>query len=260
MIIYHSNGTGEEMGLIAQSYGSLQDKVFQPRRGVLVALNVEIGIADHIGQQESLDLLERTVILPFLGEVARTVQAVAIRPLLHRLFPIGPEQPHAVTIAFLAAQLIGDFEQNRGGRPSIVRPNVSRVAQRVIRVVVARNDYDAVLRARILGDDIADWEFPLRRVGGEAVVFDLVTLEMGNDVLLQLFMIGAADRARSEGHNFLNVLHGARGIHGKSRSDVRRSFIRSAHYARHRFVVADRGIRIPCLYRVVVAVAGKKRQ
>ena len=94
---------------------------------------------------------------------------------------------------------------------------------------MARNDYDALLRARVLGDDIADWKFPLRRVGGEAVVFDLVTLKMGNDVLLQLLMIGAADRARPEGHNFFNVLHGARGIHGRSRSDARISFIRSVH-------------------------------
>src|SRR5580658_5469812 len=121
-----------EMGLVAQSLGGGVDEIEQPGSTIGIAVDVEVGVADHVHYQQRFNLLERAVFLPFLGKMAGTVNAVGVGPCLHGFFAIGPDQPDAVAIALLtrspAAQLIGEFEQNGGGRAAVVGAYVSSIA------------------------------------------------------------------------------------------------------------------------------------
>ncbi len=179
-----------------------------------VAVNVEVGVADHVGQQECLDVLERAVLLPFVGEVADAVEAVGGGPILDCFFAVGPQEPDAVAFALFAAQLVGQFEQDGSGRAAVVGADVAGVAQRIVGVVVAGDDDDAFARAGKFGDYISYGKLAFGSVGGEGVVFDLVVLEVGQDVIFQLLVIRAADRAGAEGYDLAGVLHGASGVEG----------------------------------------------
>ena len=48
VIVFHGDGAAEKMGLVAQSSGSLEYQLFQPRGRVHVLVNVEVGIGDHV--------------------------------------------------------------------------------------------------------------------------------------------------------------------------------------------------------------------
>ncbi len=100
-------------------------------------------------------------------------------PVLDRFFAIGPQQPHAVAVALLAAQLVGQFEQDGGRRAAVVGAYVAGIAQRIVGVVVAGDHDHAVARTGKLGDDVAHRKFAFGGVGGEGVVFDLVVLQVG---------------------------------------------------------------------------------
>src|SRR5208283_2119848 len=142
---------GVEVGLIAFALGGRVDEVEQPGRALGVALNVQIGVADHIHNHERFDLLQRAIFLPFFGQMAGAVDAVGVAPGLHGFFAVGPDQPDAVAIALLIAQsdaqLVGVFKQDGGRRSAVVGAHVSDIAQRVVGVVVAHDDDDAVFRA-----------------------------------------------------------------------------------------------------------------
>src|SRR5271169_664494 len=71
------------------------------------------------------------------------------------------------------------------------------------------DDDDPVFRPGKLGDDVMDGKLAFRSVDGERVVFDRVALQVGCDVILDLLVIGAADRPRAEGYDFFHVLEGA---------------------------------------------------
>src|ERR1017187_7420159 len=105
--------------------------------------------------------------------MAGAVNAVSVGPGLNRFFPVGPDQPDAVAIALFLAQLVGEFEQDGGGRSAIVGAYVSGIAQRVVGVVVAEDDDDAVFCAGKFGDDIAYRELPFWGVGGKSIIFHL---------------------------------------------------------------------------------------
>ena len=82
-------------------------------------IDVQIGIANHVGEQECLDFLQRSVGLPFVREMRDAVKAVVhelhFRVGNHGFFGVVPHQPDAVSVASLAAQLIGYFKQKRAG-------------------------------------------------------------------------------------------------------------------------------------------------
>ena len=101
VIVFHRDGSAEEVRLVAHTGRGLVDQIFQPRSGLLVAFNVQVGVPDHVFQEERLYLLQRSILLPYFGQVARAVNAVGIGPVLDRLFPIGPQQPNAVAIPLL---------------------------------------------------------------------------------------------------------------------------------------------------------------
>src|SRR6266851_9287065 len=82
------------------------------------------------------------------------------------------------------------------------------------------NYNDALFRSRKLGDDVMDGELALGRVSCECILFDCVVLEMGEDVVFNFFVIGAAKRTRAEGHDLFYVLKGAVGIECRRRTIV----------------------------------------
>ena len=111
MVIVHGHGSREEMRLIAQPGGRLIDHGFEPCCRIRIMLDVEIGISDHIGQEESFDFLQGSVGFPFFLEVTDTVEAVLEeRHLggvgLYRLLGVVPYQPDAVAVARPAAALV----------------------------------------------------------------------------------------------------------------------------------------------------------
>ena len=134
--------------------------------------------------------------------------------VLHGFFAVGPNQPDAVAIAGFcaAAELVGEFEQDGGGRAAVVGADETGVAQRVIGVVVAEDGDDAIFFAGKLRDDVADGELPFHRVGGKGVVFDLIAFQVIENVVLQLLVILVAHVALAEGGDFAGVLEGALGV------------------------------------------------
>src|SRR6266849_3994448 len=216
---------GVEVGLIPQALGGGVDEIEQPGSAVGVADDVEVGVGDHVHYQERFDLLQRAVFFPFLGEMARAVKTISAGPSLDRFFAVGPDEPNAAAIAFFAAQLVGVFEQDGGGRAAIVGADVSGIAQRVVGVVVAEDDDDAVSSAGKFGDDVADGKLPFHGVGGKGVVFyliafEVVVLEVIKDVALEFLVILAAHVARAESGDLAGVLDGPFGIDVRERGVV----------------------------------------
>src|ERR1039458_796361 len=216
VIVFYGALAGVEVGLVASSLGGGVDEIEQPGSAIGVAVDVEIGIADHVHYHERFYLLERAFFFPFLGQMAGAVETVGVGPLPHRFFAISPDEPDAVAIALFsrspAAQLVGVFEQDGGGRAAVVGADVSDIAQRVVGVVVAEDSDDAIFCAGKFSDDVVDREVAFYGVGGKGVVFDLIAFEVVDDVALQLFVILAAHVARAEGGDLARVLEGAFGI------------------------------------------------
>src|SRR5580700_2747790 len=96
------------------------------------------------------------------------------------------------------------------------------MAERVIRVVMAGDDDDAIFGPGKLGDDVVDGQLAFGCVGGEGVVLYLVALEMGEQVVLDLLVICAANRPRTEGYDLFHILHGTGGIECRRRAAVGR--------------------------------------
>src|ERR1039458_6579411 len=134
----------------------------------------------------------------------------------------APPQPYAGAFAGLAAELIGEFQQERAGRAAIVGADIGCVAQRVVGVVMTGDDDDAVFGPGKLADDVMDGKLAFGSVGSERVVFDRVALQMGGDVVLDFPVISAANGPRAEGYDLFHVLKGARGIDGWGRTAVGR--------------------------------------
>ena len=102
VIVFDWTLPGIKVRLIPSVLGGGVDEIEQPRFAVCVAIDVEVGIADHIHHEQGFDLFQRAVLLPSFGEMARAIDTVAIGPTLHRFFPVGPNQPYAIAIALFA--------------------------------------------------------------------------------------------------------------------------------------------------------------
>src|SRR5947209_17125350 len=112
MIVFNRGGLTEKVRLISQPRRRLQNQVFEPGSGILVANDSEIGITDHIEQEKSFDFLAGAVCLPFLGQMPASPESVGGIPAPdHRLFAIEKCQPYAVALQLLAAKLVGDGQQ-----------------------------------------------------------------------------------------------------------------------------------------------------
>src|SRR5207245_6480605 len=79
-------------------------------------------------------------------------------------------------------------------------------------IVMTGDHNNSITRAGELGNDIVNREFAFRCVHLKIVLLDCVTLEMCKDVILDLLVVRASNRTRTEGHDFLYVLHGPIGV------------------------------------------------
>ena len=82
------------MGLISQTRRGFVNHALQPWSRVAVAVDVQVGVADHVSQQECLHLFQGSVRLPFLRQMSNPIQTVGheidfgIR--LHSFFRVVP--------------------------------------------------------------------------------------------------------------------------------------------------------------------------
>src|SRR3979409_1958036 len=72
-------GAAEKVRLVPQSSRGFIYDAFEPGSGIQIAIDIEIGISDHIRKQERFDFFERSVGLPLLRQMADAVQAVAVK-------------------------------------------------------------------------------------------------------------------------------------------------------------------------------------
>src|ERR1035437_4726405 len=144
MIVIDGVIAGEEMRLVAEPRGRFVNDAFDPWGGVFVAIDVEVGVADHIGQQECFDLFGGAVLLPFLRKMACAVETVGVGPRFHGFLGVGPEQPNAVAVALFAAKLVRELKQKSAGGGAVVGSDKRCFTQRIVRVVMAGDDNYAV--------------------------------------------------------------------------------------------------------------------
>src|SRR5579885_2951895 len=76
------------------------------------------------------------------------------------------------------------------------------------------NEDNAVFFPGVFRYDVMNLELALWSVSSERIVFDFITLEMGGDVVLNLLVGRATQRARPKFHDVFDVLHGAVAVGG----------------------------------------------
>jgi len=91
---------------VAELFGGLPDEGYQPISGFGFAENVEILVADHVGQDEGFDFGQGSVARAHLAARWRVpVKRVGVRPGgFNRFFTIVEDQPDRVAFELLAAR------------------------------------------------------------------------------------------------------------------------------------------------------------
>ena len=115
---------------------------------LVVVVDVEVLVADHVGDEEGLDLVEGAVLRPLGGEVAGAVEGVGGGPLLDGLFAVVEDQPDGVALGRMGAEVLADLDEQGGGAGAVVGADEVDVRERVVGLVVGDEDDDAVLLAR----------------------------------------------------------------------------------------------------------------
>ena len=88
----------EEVAVVAEFVRGLAHQVDQPAGGSRFTLDVEVLVADHVGQHEGFDLAQRAVASPFGGQMAAAVGGVGGGPVWNRLFAVEEDQPDGVAV------------------------------------------------------------------------------------------------------------------------------------------------------------------
>ncbi len=130
-------------------FAAVLQQLDQLRVGVAVEVDVQILVADHVGQQECLDLADGAVLRPLRGQVARAVERVGWAPLLDGFFAVEEDQVNAVALRRMRAEVLAQFDQQCGGAGAVVGADEADIFQRIVRLVVRAEDDDAVLLAGI---------------------------------------------------------------------------------------------------------------
>ena len=63
-------------------------QVNKPRRRLVIGVDIQVLIPNHVGEEESLDLAQSPVLRPFRSQVACPVKRVLRAPFLDRLFAV----------------------------------------------------------------------------------------------------------------------------------------------------------------------------
>src|SRR5882672_12822584 len=205
VVVANACSLSEKMRLIAEPCGGFQHKILQPGRGVGVTLDVEIGVANHVGEEEGFDLLERAILFPNFSEMARAVKAIGGGPCADGFFSIGPEQPDAIAFELGSAQMLGEFQKQSRGGSAIVGSDEGGLAERVVGVVVAGDDDDAIFLAGKLRDNVSSRKASFGTLDCESVVDHLIVLQARVEILFDLPVPGAAQIPRAVGDDFFGV-------------------------------------------------------
>ena len=124
------------------------------------------------------------------------VFAVVGEPVLDGLFAVVEDQPDGVALGRVGAEDVADLDQQRGGGGAVVGPVELDVAQRVVGLVVAGEDDDAVFFAGVPDDVVAHRLEAGGSAGGEGVGFEVALGGFGGEVLLdELFGLEMAGGA-----------------------------------------------------------------
>ena len=203
----------EEVALVAELLCGLADQIDEPAGGAGFALDVEILVADHVGEHEGLDAAESSVAAPFGCEVAAADRwSRSADQCSNGFFAVEEDQPHGVAFELFAAavcaQLVGDGHQQAGGCRAVVGADEVDVAQRVVGLVVGGEDDDAVFFAGEAHDEVAQGDRADGGVGGEGVFFKLVVLEMGARNCSALAWPGLVGQRGTDGDEVAGVLVG----------------------------------------------------
>ena len=94
-----------DVGRVVGVDGSLEEEVAEPGSGLHLFEDVEVLVADHVGDEEGFDALQGAVGVPPGGEVAGAVERVGVRPLVDRLFAVVEDQPDGVALRRVGAEV-----------------------------------------------------------------------------------------------------------------------------------------------------------
>ena len=138
----------------------------------LFAVDVEVLVADHVGDEEGLDL-QGAVGVPLGGQVAGAVEGVGGRPGLDGLFAVVEDQPDGVALRWMGAEVLAELDEQSGGAGAVVGADEVDVLERVVGFVVAGENDDAVFFAGVADDVVAHGRADRSVGGGELSVSKL---------------------------------------------------------------------------------------
>ena len=105
----------------------------------------------------------------------------------------------------MAAQVIGDFEQQPGCRGTVICADEGRIAERIVRLVVRGQHDDPVLLAGKTDDEVGHLLWARGRGGDEGVGLQIVVRELLLQIILRAQQSGAAVEAWSAGHKLPRI-------------------------------------------------------
>jgi len=184
---------GEMIGILR---GGHQD-VGEPGCGVLFAVDVERLVADHVEDDEGLDFGDGAVLGPLGGEMACAVEGVGGAPGLDGLFTVIEDEPDAIALGRIGAEVFAQLDEHGGGAGPVVGSDEVYVLEGVVGLVVGGEDDDSVLLAGIAHDVVAHGDGADGGVGGgEAVGLEVAVGDFRGEVRFdELFGGGVAGRA-----------------------------------------------------------------
>ena len=110
------------------------------------------------------------------------VEGVAIGPFLDGFFAVVEDEPDAVALGRVGAEVAAKFDEECGGGGSVVGSDEVDIAEGVVGLVVGSEDDDAVFLAGIAHDVVAHAEEPGGGAGGEGVGFEVTLGDLGGEV------------------------------------------------------------------------------
>ncbi len=107
-VVFDGGVVGGEGGGVAGVPGGLDEERPELGGGVGVVVDVEVLVADHVGEEEGLDVGEGAVLGPLGGEVAGAVEGVLRGPGFDGFFAVVEEQIDAVALGWVGAEVLAD--------------------------------------------------------------------------------------------------------------------------------------------------------
>jgi hypothetical protein len=140
--------------------------------------------ADHVGDNEGLDVGKRTVAGPLGSNVTHTVQLVGADHaiLADGLFAVVEEQPDGVAGGRMSTVILAQCDEQGGGAGTVVGADEGDVFERVVGFIVAGEDDDAVPLARKFDDVVVHPHWADGGGGGEGVVDQVAMGGFGGEV------------------------------------------------------------------------------